>query len=157
MRKFLGLMAVFVLLGSFASAMNCTIQNATEVNKDIPIMCQTNFSIATVCLLRSYDVNANLVQGWYANPDSNGYLMRLVRFDDKYSVGNNYTLSVQCGDELAGQTILVDVGGNIGANIATTNYIAYVMAHPEEAIAFAIIALVGVMAVFVAFKFVRRG
>lgn len=156
-KLFIALFFVGLLFASSVSAsMNCTIANATEVGKNFPVTCATGYSFATVCMLNTYDENSNFVQGWYVNPDDQGYIMKYVNFDSRYAVGHNYTLTVQCAGVNASGLVFVDVGGNVASNIEATNFIAYIMAHPEESIAFGIIVLLVVLGAVALFKFVRK-
>jgi hypothetical protein len=82
--------------------------------------------------------------------------MKYVNFDNRYAVGHNYTLQVQCADKNASAIVFVDVGGNIASNIEAANYMAYAMAHPLESVAFIILAFLVLSGLFVAFKFVRK-
>lgn len=153
--KYFALFFALFLVSSI-SALNCTFKNATEVGKNFPVNCSTNFSFATRCMMNVYDENSNFVQGWYVAPDDNGYVMKYVNFDNRYAVGHNYTLQVQCANESTTGLIFADVGGNVASNIEATNYLAYVMAHPEESLAFGIILLIAVLCLVALFKYVRK-
>ena len=155
MNKFLILFVGLLFIGS-VSAMTCTISSATEVGKNFPVNCSTSYTFATICMLNTYDENSNFVQGWYVNPDDQGYIMKYVNFDSRYAVGHNYSLVVQCANATASGLVFVDVGGNIASNVEATNYIAYIMAHPEESIAFGIVVLLVVLGAVGLFKFVRK-
>ena len=91
------------------------------------------------------------------NPDDQGYIMKYVNFDSRYAVGHNYSLVVQCANATASGLVFVDVGGNVASNIEATNFVAYIMAHPEESIAFGIISLCVLLGIFALFKHVRKG
>jgi len=156
MNKFLvALFAGLFFIGS-VSAMNCTFSNVTEVGKNFPLSCATNLSFASICFMNTYDENSNFVQGWYANPDDNGYIMKYVNFDSRYAIGHNYTMQIQCADQISSGIVFVDVGGNVASNIEATNFVAYIMAHPEESIAFGIVVLLVVLGAVGLFKFVRK-
>jgi hypothetical protein len=148
---------VFSLFASFASAsVACGFANATEINKDYVVSCATNYSVMTTCVIRAGDVNGNIVQAWYANPDVNGYANRIIAFNDRFSIGQNYTVNVTCAGESDLETVFVDVGGNAGINLAAGNQIAYLSTHPEEVVFGAVIVLIAGISAFYLFKKVRR-